>query len=330
MLREWPEQRLRWLVFSDARPDAGLADGNGRHISACPSPRAEARSGAPTPSVSVLVSFSRVRVRPPPVWVLARPQVRTSLLPRVRDRDPLESVLGASTRVVVAVGRGPWGSMRVWGMLCGTGCRLRCGRRWTGSFRAGGTCRPLPWCVSAPVRGRFAGWPAACESDHRHLGHGLGAVGMCFVVAGEAAVVHEPDGGPLEAQRRRNHLEALVGRAAAGDLGVDDLGVGAGVGPGVGDAGGRRRCSTVRGCRGVVGDASSGDRHLQTAHDRAAAPHPATLARPSGQMKGCGRPLRKGAWAPRRSGERGQVPASPAGRVGAVGDELGSGGGASG
>jgi hypothetical protein len=65
-----------------------------------------------------------------------------------------------------------------------------------------------------------------------------------FVVAGEAAVVHEPAEGPLDDPTPRNHLEAFLGRVTSGDLDVDaeagavvdGLGAVAGVGPCLGHA----------------------------------------------------------------------------------------------
>lgn len=48
---------------------------------------------------------------------------------------------------------------------------------------------------------------------------------MGFVVAGEATVVHEPAEGPLDDPAPRDHLEALLGRVAAGDFDVDVEGI---------------------------------------------------------------------------------------------------------
>lgn len=44
---------------------------------------------------------------------------------------------------------------------------------------------------------------------------------MGFVVVGEATVVHEPAEGPLDDPAPPDHLEALLGRVAAGDFDVD-------------------------------------------------------------------------------------------------------------
>lgn len=68
---------------------------------------------------------------------------------------------------------------------------------------------------------------------------------MGFVVASEAAVVHQPAEGPLDDPAPRDDLEALLARVAAGDLDidaeggavVDGFGPVAGVGPGLGDPG---------------------------------------------------------------------------------------------
>ncbi len=68
---------------------------------------------------------------------------------------------------------------------------------------------------------------------------------MGFVVAGEAAVVHEPAEGPLDDPAPWDDLEAFLARVARGDLDVDaedgavfdGLGPIAGVGPGFGDRG---------------------------------------------------------------------------------------------
>lgn len=92
--------------------------------------------------------------------------------------------------------------------------------------------------------------------------------GVSLVVAGKSTVVHEPAEGPLDNPAPRNHLEALLGRVAAGDFDVDakagavlnDLGAVAGVGPGFGDAGvvdgdAREHVDAA----GVVGDAGGGD-----------------------------------------------------------------------
>lgn len=64
--------------------------------------------------------------------------------------------------------------------------------------------------------------PTCCdEVDHRYVDHDFGAVWVGFVVAGEAAVVHEPAEGPLDDPASRNHLETLLGGVAADDFDVD-------------------------------------------------------------------------------------------------------------
>lgn len=114
------------------------------------------------------------------------------------------------------------------------------------------------------------GKPSAHEVDHGNLDHGFGAVG--FVVASEAAVVHEPAEGPLDGPASRNHLEALLGGFAAGDFDidteggamVDDFGAVASVGPCLCDAG--VAFGNVReqvDASGVVGDAGGGDQYGQ-------------------------------------------------------------------
>lgn len=68
---------------------------------------------------------------------------------------------------------------------------------------------------------------------------------MGLVVAGEAAVVHEPAEGPLDNPPSRDDFEALLAGVtphdfdvdAEGGAVVDGLGAVAGVGPGLGDAG---------------------------------------------------------------------------------------------
>ena len=95
------------------------------------------------------------------------------------------------------------------------------------------------------------------------------------MVTGGAAVVHEPAEGPLDGPAPRDHLEALLGKVAAGDFDVDaeagavldDLGAVAGIGPGFGDAGlfsqgeasWSRRVGTIR--TGRSGCRSSAERH---------------------------------------------------------------------
>jgi hypothetical protein len=48
--------------------------------------------------------------------------------------------------------------------------------------------------------------------------YGFGAVSEGLVVAGQAAVMHEPAEGPLDNPTPRNHLEALLGGIAASDF----------------------------------------------------------------------------------------------------------------
>lgn len=63
----------------------------------------------------------------------------------------------------------------------------------------------------APVQGGFTGEASAYDVDHREADHGFGAVRVGLVVAGEAAVVHEPAEGSLDDPASRDHLEALRG-----------------------------------------------------------------------------------------------------------------------
>lgn len=85
---------------------------------------------------------------------------------------------------------------------------------------------------------------------------------MGFVVAGEAAVVHEPAEGALDDPASGDHLEALVGGVTPGDFDVDaqagavvdGLGAVAAVRPRLRDAGVvfgdvREQVDSMRRCR---------------------------------------------------------------------------------
>ena len=91
---------------------------------------------------------------------------------------------------------------------------------------------------------------------------------MGFVVAGEAAVVHEPAEGPLDDPAPRNHLEPLLGGVAVGDFDLDAQAGAVVDGLGAVAALGLRLCDVrvalgdVReqvDCADVVGDAGDGD-----------------------------------------------------------------------
>jgi hypothetical protein len=73
----------------------------------------------------------------------------------------------------------------------------------------------------APVQGGFAGQASAYEVDHRDVDYGFGAVGVGFVVAGEAAVVHQPAEGPLDNPTSEDHLEPFDAWVALDDFDVD-------------------------------------------------------------------------------------------------------------
>lgn len=112
------------------------------------------------------------------------------------------------------------------------------------------------------------GESAAYEIDHGEVDHGFGAVWVGFVVAGEAAVVHEPAEGPLDDPPSGNHLEAFDARLALDDFDVDaeggsvvdDFGAVTGVGPGLGDAGvGLGDVGEQVDAAGVVRQAHGGD-----------------------------------------------------------------------
>lgn len=53
------------------------------------------------------------------------------------------------------------------------------------------------------------------------MDHGFGPVREGLVVAGQAAVMHEPAEGPLDNPTPRNHLEALLGGIAASDFHIN-------------------------------------------------------------------------------------------------------------
>jgi hypothetical protein len=106
--------------------------------------------------------------------------------------------------------------------------------------------------------------------DHRDVDHGFGAGGQGFVVAGEAAVEHEPAEGAFDHPASLNDVEASDIGIAVNDLGVDaqvctvvgELLVEAGVDPRQGGAGGDRfglvedadAGLVLRGGRGADGD----------------------------------------------------------------------------
>jgi hypothetical protein len=54
-----------------------------------------------------------------------------------------------------------------------------------------------PVLGASPGRGGFAGAAAGHEVDHGEVDHGFGAGGQGFVVAGQAAVEHQPAEGPF-------------------------------------------------------------------------------------------------------------------------------------
>lgn len=89
---------------------------------------------------------------------------------------------------------------------------------------------------------------------------------MGFVVAGEAAVIHEPAECPLDDPAPGDYLEALLARVAVGDFDVeggavvDGFGSIAAVGPRLGDSGvGLGDAREQVDPAGIVGDAGRGD-----------------------------------------------------------------------
>ncbi|MGC0407554.1 hypothetical protein RKD31_000797 [Streptomyces sp. SAI-163] len=112
------------------------------------------------------------------------------------------------------------------------------------------------------------GEAAGHEVDGGELDHGCRSVGVGFVVAGQAAVVHEPADGAFDDPAAGLDVEAAGGGVALDDLEIDaevggvfdGFGLVAVVGPGFGDGG--MACGDVGeelGAGGGVVDAGGGD-----------------------------------------------------------------------
>jgi putative transposase len=78
-----------------------------------------------------------------------------------------------------------------------------------------------PGSGSAPVESGFAGESAGHEIDHREVDHGFGAVWVGFVVAGQAAVVHEPADAALDGPPPGDDLESFDAWRALDGMDID-------------------------------------------------------------------------------------------------------------
>ena len=81
-------------------------------------------------------------------------------------------------------------------------------------------------CGGAPEDGVLAGEAAGHEVSHREVDHGFGAGGKRFVVAGQAAVEHEPAVGSFRRPAFRDRGESPGPGRALGDFQVDAEGGG--------------------------------------------------------------------------------------------------------
>ncbi|KDN74252.1 hypothetical protein DF19_32950 [Streptomyces olindensis] len=81
--------------------------------------------------------------------------------------------------------------------------------------------RLVLWCRVAPGDGGFVGKAAGHQIGHGQLDHGFGAGWEGFVVAGQAAVEHQPAVGPLDGPAFGQRRESLGAGGPLDDFRVD-------------------------------------------------------------------------------------------------------------